>query len=114
LAACGDRLRQEMHLSTIIFFTSDFTMTYFVLPESPAEIIGVLGFFIYVLTYSLLTLRAIGSASMIYFILNLAAASFVLIGLTVSFNLASALIQLFWVTMSLIGIMLQFLRPLPR
>lgn len=104
----------EIYFKTITYFISDFAMTYFVLPDAPADIIGVLGFIIYVLTYSLLTLRCIGSASMIYFCLNLAAASFVLVGLTSNFNLASALIQLFWVTMSMIGIALQIMRPVPR
>lgn len=75
------------------------------------ETIGVLGFALYVLAYGLLTLRVLSGNSLAYFALNLAAASCVLVGLTASFNLASALIQLFWVAMSLLGITLHVLRP---
>lgn len=76
--------------------------------------IGVLGFALYVLTYSLLTLRVLQGCSPRYFALNLAAASCVLIGLTGNFNLASAMIQLFWVAMSLLGLMLHIMRPAAR
>ena len=81
------------------------------LPEYFFETIGVIGFCLYVLAYTLLTLRLLAGNSVKYFSLNLTAASCVLIGLTVSFNLASALIQLFWVVMSLVGITLHVLRP---
>lgn len=82
------------------------------LPYHPAELTGVLGFALYVVAYSLLTLRMLSTSSVAYFVLNLTAASCVLIGLTNSFNLASALIQSFWVAMSLIGITLHILRPM--
>lgn len=75
------------------------------------ETIGVIGFGLYVLNYTLLTLRYINGHDVAYFILNLLAATFVLVGLITSFNLASALIQVFWVAMSLIGITLRFTRP---
>ncbi len=75
------------------------------------EFIGVLGFGFYVLNYTLLTTRVISGNSLHFFVLNLTAASCVLIGLMVSFNLASALIQIFWVLMSLIGIILNMIRP---
>ena len=82
------------------------------LPFHIAQAIGVLGFCLYVTAYSLLTLRVLRTSSIGYFTLNLMAATFVLIGLSVSFNLASALIQLFWVAMSLLGIALNVLRPI--
>lgn len=75
-----------------------------------AELTGVLGFGLYVLTYALLTLRYICGHSVVYFTMNLAAAVCVLIGLSVSFNLASAMIQIFWISMSLIGITMQLSR----
>jgi hypothetical protein len=75
------------------------------------ETIGVIGFFLYVLAYTLLTLRVLQGDSVKYFALNLLAAMCVLIGLMASFNLASALIQLFWVVMSLVGITLHLVRP---
>lgn len=81
-------------------------------PHTPAlaELIGIGGFCLYVTTYSLLTLRFISGNSVIYFCMNLTAASCVLTGLTVSFNLAAALIQVFWITMSLIGIAMRLTR----
>ena len=89
-------------------------MSYFLLPFHLAQGIGVLGFFIYVTTYSLLTLRVLTPASVWYFMLNLTASTCVLIGLTVSFNLAAALIQTFWVCMSLVGITLHIVKPCKR
>lgn len=74
------------------------------------EAIGVGGFLLYVLNYGMLTLRYINGHSITYFALNLLAASAVLIGLTVSFNLASAMIQVFWVIMSTIGMALHMRR----
>ena len=89
-------------------------MSFFSLPIVYLEGIGVLGFALYVLAYGLLTLRMITGHSLVYFLLNLLAASCVLIGLMGSFNLASALIQLFWVAMSLIGITMHLRRAEPQ
>lgn len=77
------------------------------LPPRLFEAIGVAGFALYVINYGLLTFQKITSASNTYFVLNLAAASLVLVGLTHSFNLASALIQLFWIAISLVAIVLR-------
>lgn len=75
-----------------------------------AELTGIAGFGLYVLTYGLLTFRILSAQSVHYFCFNLTAATCVLIGLSSSFNLASAMIQIFWISMSLIGIMLQLRR----
>lgn len=72
------------------------------------EMIGVAGFALYVLSYGLISFHRITSSSRAYFGLNLVAASLVLIGLTHSFNLASALIQGFWIAISLAAL---FMRP---
>lgn len=80
------------------------------LPPAVFEAIGVAGFALYVLNYSLLTLHRITSHSKTYFVINMIAASFVLIGLTNSFNLASALIQGFWIVISITAIVVR-LRP---
>jgi hypothetical protein len=85
-------------------------MTLFMSSTDMAELVGVAGFFLYVANYGMLTLRFLSGHSVTYFALNLVAASFVLIGLTASFNLASALIQVFWVAMSLVGIALHMRR----
>ena len=84
------------------------------LPNVPAhvlEMIGVIGFCLYVMNYALLTFRRLNSNSRLYFAINIVAASCVLIGLAASFNLASALIQIFWVTMSIIGLVLRLRSP---
>ena len=78
------------------------------------EMVGVFGFGIYVMNYTLLTFRKLDSADAAYFVLNLAAASCVLVGLLVSFNMASAMIQLFWVVISTSAIVLRLRRKRQR
>ena len=86
-------------------------MTFALLSPHIFEGIGVVGFCLYVLNYTLLTMRILTGNSVHFFAINLTAALCVLIGLTVSFNLASALIQSFWIVMSLVGITLNMVRP---
>lgn len=73
-------------------------------PPEFLEVLGVLGFGVYVLNYSLLTLRKLDSEHIMYFCLNCLAAGLVLTSLIQAFNLASALIQVFWIGISTIGI----------
>ncbi|MGB7319013.1 MAG: hypothetical protein WBC85_13695 [Planktotalea sp.] len=73
------------------------------------EMIGVSGFVLYVVNYTLLTLRVLNARHVAYFAINLLAASMVLIGLSVSFNLASAMIQLFWIAISIVAITVRVL-----
>lgn len=80
---------------------------YHLLPPALFEAIGVAGFALYVLNYSLLTLHRLTSHSTTYFAINMVAAACVLIGLTQSFNLASALIQGFWIVISITAIILR-------
>jgi hypothetical protein len=79
-------------------------------PPAFLEAIGVIGFGLYVLNYTLLTMHHLTSHSKTYFAINIIAASCVLIGLTQSFNLASALIQGFWIVISITAIVMR-LRP---
>ncbi len=74
------------------------------LPPGLLNVIGVFGFSLYVMNYSLLTLHKLTSHSALYFVINGVAASCVLISMLASFNLASALIQSFWIVISLIAI----------
>ncbi len=74
------------------------------------EAIGVIGFILYVGNYALLTFNKLNSEDAMYFILNWVAATCVLIGLMSSFNLASALIQVFWIAISSWGIFIRFSR----
>ncbi|MEL6838817.1 MAG: hypothetical protein AAFP85_05960 [Pseudomonadota bacterium] len=71
------------------------------------DAIGVAGFGLYVLNYTLLTFRRIQTDGILYFVINAIAASMVLIGLSSSFNLASAMIQVFWVGISLVAIVVR-------
>lgn len=74
------------------------------------EMVGVAGFGLYVMNYTLLTFHKLHSHDILFFCINLVAASCVLTGLLVSFNLASAMIQLFWVVISTIAIAVRLLR----
>ena len=67
--------------------------------------IGIIGFLTYVGNYTCLSLRVFSSDQIIYFALNIAAATMVLISLTQDFNLPSALIQGFWVILGLAAIL---------
>lgn len=58
---------------------------------------GLAGFSVYVTNYLLLSLAVLDSRASAYFGLNILAASLVLVSLSADFNLASALIQSFWI-----------------
>lgn len=77
------------------------------------ELLGVVGFLLYVLNYTLLTFRVLSGDSLRYFSINFCAASFVLMGLSTSFNLAAALVQIFWICMSTLAIALRLFRRNP-
>lgn len=72
-----------------------------------ADVIGLLGFALYMMNYTSLSMRWISGDSIQYLAINLAAASCVLIGLTTQFNLPSALIQGMWIVLSICGITLR-------
>ncbi|KUF12204.1 CBU_0592 family membrane protein [Pseudoponticoccus marisrubri] len=71
------------------------------------RLLGVLGFLLYVLLYTSLSLRWLHSDSILYFCGNICAASMVLMSLTLDFNLAAALIQMFWIAMGIPAILLR-------
>lgn len=73
-------------------------------PPATFEIVGVAGFLLYVVNYALLTFQRLRSQDTGYFILNFLAASMVLFGLMHSWNLASALIQIFWIAISIAAV----------
>ncbi|UYV38211.1 hypothetical protein N4R57_03740 [Rhodobacteraceae bacterium D3-12] len=74
------------------------------------EIAGVFGFALYVFNYAMLTFRRLSGDCITYYVINVSAASLVLLGLTASFNLAAAMVQGFWIVMSLIAISLRVMR----
>ena len=71
------------------------------------DVVGVMGFCLYVMNYTLLTLHRLTSHSIAYFVINWLAAACVLFGLMAAFNLAAALIQLFWIVISSVAILLR-------
>ena len=83
----------------------------FPLPEMTLfESLGLLGFALCVPSYSLLTLRRLSGDCIADFLINFSAASLVMVGLMASFNLAAAMIQGFFITMSIVGIVLRLHR----
>ena len=74
------------------------------------EIAGIAGFGLYVCNYIMLTFRVLTDNHVIYYLINVTAASLVLTGLLNSFDLASALIQIFWICISTVGIFIR-IRP---
>ena len=65
--------------------------------------VGMIGVVLYVGSYSALQLGKLDGNSIQYCLLNGGAASLVLISLFYDFNLASALIQTIWISVSLFG-----------
>ncbi|WP_135506990.1 CBU_0592 family membrane protein [Roseovarius aestuariivivens] len=74
------------------------------IPEEFYHGVGYCGVALYLGAYALLQTGVIRGNGYPYVILNFLAASFVLVGLTVAFNLSSAIIQIFWIIISLIGL----------
>lgn len=68
------------------------------------EFLGIGGFLLYVTNYTLLSLGKLTSQGTAYFVINFVAAGLVLAGLMQSFNMASALIQMHWIIVSVIAI----------
>lgn len=65
---------------------------------------GLLGVALYLLAYGGLQLGLLRGSSLTYTVMNLLAASAVLFSLYEAFNLSSALIQIFWIVLSLVGL----------
>jgi len=69
-----------------------------------AEIAGAIGVGLYLSSYAALQFGFIRGQSYIYPSLNMFAAGFVLVSLAQNFNMASAVIQISWITLSVVGI----------
>jgi hypothetical protein len=65
--------------------------------------VGMLGTVLVVLAFFLLQLERADPRGLAYNLINLLGAIFLLISLCFNFNLASFVIELFWITASLIG-----------
>ncbi len=73
--------------------------------ESFFRAIGLLGFGLYVTNYGLLSSRLLSSESKWFFVNNTIAASLVLASNYIEFNLASVMIQVFWIFIGTIAIL---------
>ena len=71
--------------------------------------IGVVGFAVYVGIYALLSWRIIGGDSLAFFAGNTVAAALVLLSNFGEFNLASVLIQIFFIIIGMSAMILRFL-----
>ncbi|TVP70234.1 MAG: cyclic nucleotide-binding domain-containing protein [Rhodobacteraceae bacterium] len=72
--------------------------------EQLMNMAGLAGVVLYLGSYALLQSGILRGSSYTYAILNLCAASLVLLSLTVAFNLSSAIIQASWIVISMLGI----------
>lgn len=72
--------------------------------ELLANVIGMLGTACVVLAYLLLQLDKLDAKGLAYNLVNLVGAILLLISLLVHFNLASFVIELFWIAASIVGL----------
>jgi predicted membrane protein len=68
------------------------------------DIIGMTGTFLVVGSFFLLQLNKVAPTSLVYNMMNLSGAILLLISLCYNFNLASFVIEIFWIAASLIGL----------
>ncbi len=68
------------------------------------DAIGLLGTFLVVLAYYMLQLERTHAQSLSYNLINLSGAALLLFSLCFHFNLASFVIEIFWIGASLIGL----------
>ena len=73
-------------------------------PALVLEALGILGVVIYMVSYVFLNAGYITGHGYHYTLMNMAAAICVLASLSQSFNLASAMIQICWIAISLFGL----------
>ncbi|QBF31271.1 hypothetical protein CFI11_08580 [Thalassococcus sp. S3] len=76
--------------------------------EVLCRLAGLLGLATYLLGFAALQMRLICGNGAMFSILNILAATLVLIGLSVDFNLTSALIQISWIAIGLSGLAVQY------
>jgi hypothetical protein len=69
-----------------------------------SDIVGVTGVFIILIAYFLLSINRMSSQSLNYQLCNFIGATFTLYSLMFNFNLASVVIEVFWIIISVMGI----------
>ncbi|TRX56939.1 CBU_0592 family membrane protein [Thalassomonas sp. M1454] len=78
-----------------------------------ADIIGMMGTVLVVLAFFLIQMNKIDPKSLNYNLLNLIGAILLLISLCINFNLASFVIEIFWIIASIVGLFNYFKKPAP-
>lgn len=68
------------------------------------NIIGNVGVIFIVFAYLLLQLKKIKSENILYSVMNAVGAIFILISLVYEFNLSAILVEIFWIIISIYGI----------
>ena len=68
------------------------------------DVIGIIGVFFILTSYVLLQLEKLKAKSLLYSITNLFGAILILFSLFYNWNLASVIIEIFWILISLFGI----------
>ncbi|MEL6642215.1 MAG: hypothetical protein AAFP98_13060 [Pseudomonadota bacterium] len=71
------------------------------------RVAGLFGFAFYMASFAALQFKIIDGHGLTYSLLNVLAASLVLVSLTAEFNLASALIQVSWIIIGCAGVLLR-------
>lgn len=72
---------------------------------------GLVGFGAYGAGFALVQMDKVDGNGTLYSLINIAAAALVLVSLYQDFNLASALIQVTWISLGLIGLLLRWSAP---
>jgi len=68
------------------------------------DAVGLAGVAVILFTYLLLQIEKMASTSLSYSLLNILGSALIMVSLSVNWNLASAVIELFWTVISLIGV----------
>lgn len=72
------------------------------------DIIGTIGVVLIILAYAAVQARRMGPEQLSYSVINLVGAAMILLSLKYNFNLASVIIEIFWILISLWGIVIWF------
>ncbi len=74
------------------------------------DLLGNIGVLLMVVAYLLLQLEKLAGTSVSYLLLNIIGASLVIVSLLFHFNLSALLMEVFWLLISLYGLMRSLLR----
>lgn len=76
------------------------------------QLIGIAGFLTYLASFGALQLRMIDGNGTLYAVMNILAASLVLVSMIEEFNLASTLISVSWIIIGFVGLGWRFVKKL--